>query len=198
MCARAFVYVLTGVSHAFYTNTKTGQLRGGAGYSIVGLVGSNGSLNQCMRGPLTSQLLHLAIQVLLSGASAIPPLFFRLVYSPLFSPSPNPASLVPPGPLSHLRVYLHWKLFGADPPTAGGEVEGPPPHDDFTRGAELARIPWVGFGVFCLARRAIGQRCSVTHSSTFQHRNLCRRMMWTMSRPRLISSTFVSLCQGAR
>jgi len=130
----------------------------------VGLVGSNGSLNQCMRGPLTSQLLHLAIQVLLSGASAIPPLFFRLVYSPLFSPSPNPASLVPPGPLSHLKVYLHWKLFGADPPTAGGEVEGPPPHDDFTRGAELARIPWVGFGVFCLARRAIGQRCSFSHS----------------------------------
>lgn len=84
-------------------------------------------------------------QVLLSGCSAVPPLFFRLLFDPSLSPCRNPLDAVPPNDptLRHIKLFLRWKLFGEEEGGAEEQEQGPPPPDDFTRGAELFPIPWV-------------------------------------------------------
>lgn len=93
---------------------------------------------------------HLYPQILLSGCSAVPPTFFQMLYDPTYSPIPNPLTVLPRVPtFTHLELYVRLKLFGkaaADAVMAAGregDGMGPPPADDFTRGAELVPVPWV-------------------------------------------------------
>jgi hypothetical protein len=99
-----------------------------------------------LRGSAKSSLLCTLAQILLSGASAVPPLFFRLLFNPELTPAPNPIDEVPRDlSLKHVRLLLQWKLFGevGVGDAVSGLEEEDPPAGDFTRGAEVVPIPWV-------------------------------------------------------
>lgn len=92
------------------------------------------------------------MQVLLSGVSAVPPLFLKIIWDPNLSPFPtlipHPLRLLPnQATFKHIELFLRWKLNG-ERDNGIRVLQGPPSHQDFTRGAELARIPWVRLALY--------------------------------------------------